>query len=135
MIWQEVIYSEAEKRWKIHFTQKKTKGVEYHPISDEAYKLLGKRKEPTDKIFRGLRYSAWNNHLLQEWIKSAGINKKITFHAARHTYACLLLSSGGDIYTISSLLGHRDLKTTQHYAKIINTTKNRVVDLLPSIGI
>lgn len=135
LTWREIIYSEAEARYKIHFTQKKTKGVEYHPITDAAYRLLGKRGKDDDRVFKGLKYSAWHNYRLGQWVMDAGINKKITFHCARHSYATLILSAGGDIYTVSSLLGHRDLKTTQIYAKIIDTKKNNTVELLPDIGI
>lgn len=135
LVWREVIYSEAEGRHKIHFTQKKTQGVEYHPITEAAYKLLGKRGKDEDRVFKGLKYSAWHNFRLAQWVADAGINKKITFHVGRHTYATLLLTSGGDIYTVSSLLGHRDLKTTQIYAKIIDVKKNNTVELLPDIGI
>lgn len=135
LVWREITYSEAEGKYKIHFTQKKTKGVEYHPITEAAYKLLGRRGKDDERVFKGLKYSAWHNFRLAQWIMDAGITKKITFHCARHTYATLLLTSGGDIYTVSSLLGHRDLKTTQIYAKIIDTKKNSTVELLPDIGI
>ena len=133
--WRELKYSEAEKRWKLYFTQKKTKSIEYHPINEDAVNLLGERRELDEKVFKGFKYSAWNNQVLQDWVKSAGIDKKITFHSGRHTYATLLLTQGGDIYTVSSLLGHKNIKTTQIYGKIIDTTKNRVVDLLPAIGL
>lgn len=136
LIWDEVVYSETEQQHSINFRQKKTKGLQYNPISFEAFKLLGERKDKDERVFKGLKYSAWNNHLLQEWIwKDAEIKKKITFHCARHTYATWLLTSGADIYTVSKLLGHQDLKTTEIYGKIINTQKVKVVNLLPSIGI
>jgi len=133
--WKEIVYSEDEKQYKLNFTQKKTKGVEYHPVSEQAIKILGEKGEDEAKIFKGLKYTVWNNAILAKWVIDCGINKKITFHCARHTYATLLLTAGGDIYTVSSLLGHKDLKTTQIYAKIINAKKNSVVDLLPDIGI
>ncbi|NQV03583.1 MAG: tyrosine-type recombinase/integrase, partial [Bacteroidia bacterium] len=49
--------------------------------------------------------------------------KDITFHCFRHTYATLQLSQGTDIYTVSKMLGHRSLKTTQVYARIIDQAK------------
>ncbi len=85
--WKEIVYSEVEGKFKINFTQKKTKGVEYHPISDQAVKLLGSRKNDEDRVFKGLKYSAWHNLRLAQWVMDAGISKKITFHCARHTYA------------------------------------------------
>jgi len=93
------------------------------PISEQAFQLLGERKEPSVKVFEGLKYSAWLNQQLTKWLYKAGITKEITFHCFRHTYATLQLSMGTDIYTVSKMLGHRDLKTTQVYAKIISQTK------------
>ncbi len=79
-------------------------------------------------VFEGLQYSAYQNSLLKEWIIKAGITKAITFHCFRHTYATLQLSQGTDIYTVSKMLGHRDLKTTQVYAKVIDLTKRAAAD-------
>ena len=135
LVWREIIYSEVESQYKIHFAQKKTKEYQYHPITDAALRLLGERGKDDERVFKGLRYSAWHNLRLAQWVADAGINKKITYHCSRHTYAVLLLASGGDIYTVSSLLGHKNLKTTQIYAKIINPIKNKTVELLPDIGI
>ena len=58
----------------------------------------------------------------------AGIRKDITFHCARHTYATLQLALGTDIYTVSKLLGHKELKTTQVYGKIIDERKRTAAD-------
>lgn len=134
--WGDFIYSEAEKKWKINYTQKKSKTVQYHPISNQAFNLLGERRDTEEKVFKGLKYSAWNNHILAEWIwKDAGIQKAITFHCARHTYATSLLSHGADIFTVSSLLGHKEIKTTQIYTNVVDTKKNSVVDLIPDLAL
>lgn len=67
------------------------------------------------------------------WSKTAGINKHITFHVARHTNATLMLYFGGDIYTVSKLLGHTSVKTTQVYVKIVDENKRKTVNLIPNI--
>lgn len=127
LIWGEIHHS-IENGYSIQFTQQKTKGVEVLPISEQAYSLLGERKEPTDKVFEGLTYSAYENKHLYQWIGAAGITKNITFHCFRHTFATLQLSKGTDIYTVCKMLGHRELKTTQVYAKIIDQTKREAAD-------
>jgi len=127
LVWGELEYIEGNGYF-IQFKQQKTKGVEMMPISEQAYSLLGERKEPTDKVFEGLTYSAYENKRLYQWIGAAGITKDITFHCFRHTFATLQLSKGTDIYTVSKMLGHRELKTTQIYAKIIDQTKREAAD-------
>ncbi len=127
LVWSEIQYN-VENGYSIQFIQQKTKGVEVLPISEQAYSLLGERKEPTDKVFDGLTYSAYENKHLYQWIGAAGITKNITFHCFRHTFATLQLIKGTDIYTVSKMLGHRDLKTTQIYAKIVDETKRKAAD-------
>ena len=122
LAWSEVQHSN-DYGWYIRFRQKKTKGAETLPISDQARDLLGEIDEPTERVFKGLKYSAWHNLKLQQWVMKAGISKTITFHCARHTYATLQLTLGTDIFTVSKLLGHKDLRTTQVYAKIIDEKK------------
>ncbi|WP_288072063.1 site-specific integrase [Hydrotalea sp.] len=127
LVWGKIHHS-VENGYSIQFTQQKTKGVEVLPISEQAYSLLGERKEPTRKVFEGLTYSAYENKHLYQWVGAAGITKDITFHCFRHTFATLQLSKGTDIYTVSKMLGHRELKTTQIYAKIIDQTKRDAAD-------
>ncbi|RZS97543.1 site-specific integrase [Cecembia calidifontis] len=122
LLWSEVQHSN-EMGYYIRFRQKKTKGAETLPISEQAFGLLGEREDREERVFKGLKYSAWHNLKLQQWMMKAGISKTITFHCARHTYATLQLTMGTDIYTVSKLLGHRELKTTQVYAKIIDDKK------------
>lgn len=110
-------------RWYIRFRQNKTKGAEKLPLSDQARDLLKEIGKPEERVFKGLKYSAWHNLKLQQWVMKAGISKTITFHCARHTYATLQLTLGTDIFTVSKLLGHKDIRTTQIYAKIIDEKK------------
>jgi integrase len=127
LVWGELEYIEGNGYF-IQFKQQKTQGVEMMPISAQAYSLLGERKKPIDKVFEGLTYSAYSNKHLAKWIGLAGITKEITFHCFRHTFATLQLSKGTDIYTVSKMLGHRELKTTQIYAKIIDQTKREAAN-------
>jgi integrase len=127
LIWSEVQHSNEIGHY-IRFIQKKTKGAETQPISDQAFELLGERTSEKERVFIGLKYSAWHNLRLQQWIMKAGITKSISFHCARHTYATLQLTLGTDIYTVSKLLGHKDLKTTQIYAKVIDDRKREAAN-------
>lgn len=125
--WNEIVFIDGDGYF-IRFTQQKTKGVEMLPISEQAFKLLGEKDENSDKVFEGLYYSAYGNKHLAKWIESAGIKRKITFHSFRHAFATIQLSKGTDIYTVSKMLGHRELKTTQIYAKIIDKTKREAAN-------
>ena len=61
------------------------------------------------------------NAYLKEIADVCGINKELTFHIARHTFATTVtLSNGVPLETVSKMLGHTNLKTTQHYAKILD---------------
>lgn len=127
LLWSEIQHSQ-DMGYHIRFHQQKTKGAETLPISDQAFGLLGERDKPDERVFKGLKYSVWHNVKLQQWMLKAGISKTITFHCARHTYATLQLSAGTDIYTVSKLLGHRELKTTQIYAKVIDSKKKEAAN-------
>lgn len=98
-------------------------------------KILGERKKDEDLVFENLIYSAYHNKILHKWIEDAGIDKHITFHSARHTFATLHLTMNTDIYTVSKLLGHRHLKTTEIYAKVIDKKKIEAVSNIPKLNI
>ena len=55
------------------------------------------------------------------------------YHIARHTFATLSLTSGADLYTVKELLGHREIKTTQIYAKVIDEKKRQAVNAIPQL--
>lgn len=128
------IYGDIEDGYYIQYQQKKTKKNETLPLSENSLKLLGERKGNEVKVFEGLKYSVWHNNKLAQWVLRAGINKHITFHCARHTYATLLLAKDVHILTVSKLLGHSELKTTQIYTRVMDTSKKNAVERLPSIN-
>lgn len=134
MVWGELEYIKDDGYF-LNFNQKKTKGVEVLPISDQAFSFTEGADNPKDMpqeklVFEGLKYSAYHNKQLFQWIGAAGITKNITFHCFRHTYATLQLSGGTDIYTVSKMLGHKDLKTTQVYVKIVDKNKRKAANII-----
>jgi integrase len=123
----------------LDFRQKKTKGYEYLPLSQTALQLL--RNSHTNilnlnngKIFK-LPTGQVIGHHLNNWSKKAEIKKHITFHSSRHTFATLTLTYGADLFTVSKLLGHTDIRHTQIYAKVVNESKLRAVNSLPELQV
>ena len=123
MLWKELQIDGNQAR--LNFTQQKTKGVEYMPISPQALKLCGEPRKPNQLVFEDLPDPSWISRPLKKWLETAGITKKITFHCFRHTFATLQLTSGTDIYTVSKMLGHTNVKTTQIYAKVVDEKKEK----------
>ncbi|MCA4807318.1 site-specific integrase [Myroides odoratimimus] len=132
MTWSEV--RDEDNASRINFRQEKTEGVEYLYISKQARELLGERKGNMDRVFIGLKYSAVYNNAIVLWCNKAGISKHITFHSARHTNAVLLLENGADIYTVSKRLGHREIRTTAIYAKIVDEKMKEASNLIPELS-
>lgn len=132
LTWGSLRFSE-KRGYELSYRQQKTGGKEYLPISEQAVSLLGDRCDNDERLFVGLKYSAYMNVGLYKWVADAGIRKKITFHCARHSHAVLLLENGTDIYTVSKMLGHRELKTTQIYAKIVDSKKIEAVNSIPQL--
>lgn len=115
-------------------TVKKTRRQEVFPIPTPALHFLPERNgaADTDIIFP-LKYDAHLGPKLQKWVDSAGIKKKIRFHCSRHTAATMNLALGADIATVSKLLGHSDITTTQIYAEVINESKKKAVALQDNV--
>jgi len=119
----------------IKYKQTKTKKHEYLQISNEAIKYKPEQNGAGDdeKVFARLSNNFATNQVLSGWAFAAGIKKKVTFHVARHTNATLLLSLDVPIETVSKLLGHSDIKTTQIYAKVIDQNKRAAVSKLDGL--
>jgi len=121
-------------RVRIEITMQKTKEPLYLPISDEALKWLPERGEANDSDFIfPLTHEGTVNDTLQHWAKVAGITKHISFHVSRHTHATMMLTMGADLYTVSKLLGHKNIATTQIYAKIVDKKKEEAIGLIPNL--
>lgn len=137
--WSDIIelnWSQVEDmggKRRIVFRQRKTSNLEYLDISAQAAALMGEMRKQNDRVFP-INISVFlARAYITAWVKAAGIAKHITFHCARHTFAVMMLDLGVDIYTLSKLLGHRSLETTQIYAKILDGKKRAAVDLIPDV--
>jgi len=89
-------------------------------------------KKPEELLFK-LSTSSTISIIIQAWVKAAGINKNITFHSSRHTNATLHMTYGTSIEVLRDLLGHKDVRETQIYARIIDSKKVQAVNNLPEI--
>lgn len=119
---------------KADIRQKKTDEPLYLPLSENAVKWLPERMDggEGEPIFKSVSV-AHASTIVKDWARAAGITKNVTFHTARHTFATMLLTKGGDLFTVSKLLGHKDISTTQVYAKIVDQKKNDTVNLLNDV--
>lgn len=130
LTWGDIQDVEGHK--EVVATMIKTKRVVRVPLSDLALQWLPEK--PDDAVGETIVFDMPNseamNKRLKKFAKRVGINKHITFHTARHTFATMGLTSGADIYTISKLLGHTKITTTQIYAEIINQKKVDAVNLI-----
>ncbi len=131
LTWGEV--HEQGEYTRIIFKQKKTGGLEYLDITPQAAELMGKRGGQNDNVFGDIYSPTCTNETIKRWVLRAGIDKDITFHCGRHTFAVMMLDLGTDIYTVSKLLGHRELSTTQIYAKVLDKNKQKAVNQIPQI--
>lgn len=131
--WSEVRKTDNGNR--IVFNQEKTDGLQYLDISEQARNILGNAGNPQERVFTGLKYSSYVNVELTKWMLKAGITKDITFHCSRHTFSVLQLDMGTDIYTVSKMLGHKHLKTTQIYAKVLDKAMQKAVNQFPDINL
>ena len=127
----------------LEYTQTKTGTPERLPLSPHALRILKKQKQakrsarierdiPEGTVFL-LPIKSGVHNRLKNWAKAAGLDKNLSFHKGRHSFATIALSSGVDIYTVSKLLGHKDLGTTQIYAKVVDEKKRRAVNRLPGL--
>ena len=123
------------EQYRVSTVMQKTTTPIYLPLSRHAVRWLPERDGEGDEliIFAGLPAEPNINKVLAKWAVAAGITKKITYHTSRHSFAPLMLPLGADLYTTSKLLGHSNVKTTQIYAKIVDSKKVEAVNLVDSV--
>jgi integrase len=112
------------EKW-IFTERKKTDTTTHIPILPQAMKLIKKYEDHPECENQGKVLPVLSNQKMNSYLKEiadlSGITKELTFHIARHTFATTItLANGVPIETVSKLLGHKSLKQTQHYAKILD---------------
>lgn len=120
--------------WRLETRMQKTRQLIYLPLSLAARRYIPERGEkgPESLVF-SMPKRVTTQCDVRTWVKRAGIKKSISFHCARHTFATLALTQGADLYSISKLLGHTNVTTTQIYAAIIDQRKQDTANLLNGI--
>lgn len=115
----------------LRLKMQKTKNEITLPLSRNAARWLPKTKnvKGSDLIFGNIN-NTMVSKTMRKWTDKAGIKKYITFHCARHTFATLLITYKVDLYTVSKLLGHSDIKITQIYAKLIDQKKIEAINII-----
>ncbi|MBR6262578.1 MAG: site-specific integrase [Prevotella sp.] len=122
--------------WFVVKRMKKTGDIVSVPLN-MAQRYLPNKNGADDgqNIFTLPVTSANINKFVKQWAKAAGVNKNVSFHTSRHTFATLLLSVGADLYTTSKLLGHKSITTTQIYAKIVDAKKVDAIKMLEKANV
>ncbi len=116
----------------ISIKQHKTDKAVLIPIGQKAQKFLPVRGLQSQLVFNVYSNQA-TNRILKDIMKLAQINKSISFHCARHTLGTIALELSGDIASVSKLLGHSKISTTQIYAKVLEQSKRNVIGLMDAI--
>lgn len=117
----------------IYLRQHKTKQLVQVPISKNAAQFMNARTSD-DRVFYDFpTCETWYGSKIKQWAKLAGIEKNVSFHVSRHTFATLTLGNGADLFTVSKLLGHTKITTTQIYAKVLDEGRRKAVDAIPEL--
>ena len=120
----------------LKFEQAKTKGHSSAsgvviPLNDGLLNLIGKGER--DALIFPLPSHTMCLKALRHWVARAGIDKHITWHCARHSFAVNILNNGANIKTVASLLGHSGLKHTEKYTRAVDSLKEAAINSLPEL--
>ncbi|MBR6414931.1 MAG: site-specific integrase [Bacteroidales bacterium] len=134
LCWRDIQKTDIGDIIRIPSMQKTRQSVTI-PLGSQAKSWLPDRKDASldAKVFPDAPAICNADRALKHMAKRAGINKTISFHCSRHTFATLTLTAGGDIYTTSKMLGHTNVHTTEIYADVINEKKRAAVNLLNAL--
>lgn len=131
--WGEIVNDGEDLR--LQLVMQKTKDPISMKLNSQAMMWLPQREGAalSDNVFSTLPTLANIEKILEKWGVEAGVQKRFTFHTARHSFATISINNGTDIYTVSKLLGHRSLETTKVYAELLTKSKDAAVDRLSEI--
>ena len=126
----------------LKFEQNKTKGHSANsgviiPLNDGLLRLIGEptKSQTKDSLIFPLPSYEMCLKALKRWVKRAGINKHISWHCARHSFAVNILNNGANIKTVASLLGHSGLKHTEKYTRAVDSLKQEAINSLSPLNI
>ena len=124
--------------WMLSVIMNKSEKPVHIPLGVQARRWMpgckdGSKHDADSLVFEHLPGDTSINDHLKIWAADAGITKSVTYHTSRHTFATMLLTLGADLYTVSKLLGHSQIKNTQIYAEIINRRKDEAVNLTDKV--
>jgi integrase len=131
--WGKIRQMPDGKSLYVHTVMQKTQKSVNVPLSSMALRFLPEKGDADTPVFNLPASDAVISYHLKKWVKAGKINKKITFHCSRHTFATMMLTLGADLYTTSKLLGHANVTTTQIYSKIIDKKKVETVNLVDGL--
>ena len=124
----------------LKFEQTKTKGHSANsgviiPLNNGLLSIVGEPPANGNKdelIFNLPSYESCCKSV-KRWVKRAGIDKHISWHCARHSFAVNILNNGANIKTVASLLGHSGLKHTEKYTRAVDKLKEEAINSLPEL--
>lgn len=126
----------------LRFEQDKTAGHSSSsgvviPLNDSLLRLIGQPSGQTSMDQRIFRLPSYSTSLkaIKKWVRLAGIDKHISWHCARHSFAVNILNNGANIKTVASLLGHSSLRHTEKYTRAIDSLKQQAIDSLPDLDL
>ncbi|MEX0661162.1 MAG: site-specific integrase [Balneolaceae bacterium] len=124
---QELIDPETDKTYyQVEMKQGKTNERVHIPLHKDAEKLLDVEISMGDNVFDITESIV--TYWLSKWRKEAGIKKHVHFHMARHTFATRLLRRGVDIFTVSKLMGHESVGSTEKYLHLVSSDRKSAID-------
>ena len=128
LTWKDI--QDNEDGLMVSIIQSKTNKPVKINLNDDAIRILGERKSRKELVFHLPSHTGVLKSL-KAWAIKAKVNKKVTYHVARHSFATNLIFYGTDVKTTSTLLGHSSLDFTNLYVREVESLKQKAVHQLP----